>query len=269
MLYLPSAKDYNKVEENSFIHMGDHSCLSMERGTMYSSRFLECSELIYVTSGTLPLKIENQEYVIEKGELLLMPMYRNVCGLRKTEDKLCFWTLEFSCSESMTADITEKIISLREDATLMHELLAVLSRDTGEKRDNSLRDATMIMVLQIARENARLNMREARSENHTMSAIVDYINGNLSEMITVENIASHFGYSKDHIMKLFKIKYGVTMKKFINDRKLSTARRLLVTTDMSIDKISQAIGMESPELFQKYFKYHEKITPQRYRQINK
>lgn len=266
MLYLPSLRTYTKVEVNSFIKVINCNFIALEKEMIYSLRFLECNELIYVMSGELYLKVEQQEFVIREGEALIIPFYKTLAGTRKTDGSIKFWTIEFSCSDSLIDGICEKTIAVKENAYFFNELLTMLGRGiTQESEENSSSDAVLLLMLQTIRRNTK----EQIMDFSMLNSIMDYINENIGKMITIDEIAGHFNYNKDYIMKLFKAKCGVTIKKYINDKKLTVAKRLLTTTEMSVEKIGASIGFEEAELFQKYFKYHEKVTPQRYRQMHR
>ena len=91
----------------------------------------------------------------------------------------------------------------------------------------------------------------------------------MSDDAQLRGFAEHFGYNKDYLLRLFRERYGITIKKYINEKKMTMVKRILITTDMSVAKIGASIGFEETELFEKFFKYHEKVTPQRYRKMNR
>ncbi|MBO6011148.1 MAG: helix-turn-helix transcriptional regulator [Oscillospiraceae bacterium] len=127
-------------------------------------------------------------------------------------------------------------------------------------------DAALFSILCDIRRGGDRTEQERFS---ALGAVMEYINRSIDRMITVEEIAAHFGYNKDYLMRIFRMRYGVTMKKYINDQKLTMAKHLLMTTDVSVQKIGESVGLPERELFEKYFKYHEKVTPQRFRKMHR
>lgn len=58
---------------------------------------------------------------------------------------------------------------------------------------------------------------------------------------------------------------GQTFSDIVSKEKLTSACKLLVTTDMKISDISEAVGYASPEYFNKAFKKSMGVSPSVYR----
>ena len=99
-----------------------------------------------------------------------------------------------------------------------------------------------------------------------MQGILGYINDHISSPLTIEEVSGHFHYSGDYIAKIFREQFGVTMKQYIVEKKLSVAKRLLATSDISVKQVGKAVGFGESALFEKFFKYHVKMTPKKYRE---
>jgi len=179
---------------------------------------------------------------------------------------LKYCIIEFSCSEQLIQEIAEQTIPINTNKLFFHELLYMLCRKYNDSVDPTIEnDAIMLLILQNLRDCSRY-----RELDFSVSdSIRDYINENISENLTVTDIAEHFQYNKDYIIKLFKEKYGISIKKYVNTRRIAVAKRLLITSDLSVQQVGLSVGFDDIELFQKYFKYHERVTPQQYRNMNR
>lgn len=266
MLCLPVNPGYRKLETKEYIKV--RSCYTITAGEemMYSRRFLEYCEMVYVTSGKVYIAVEGKEYAVGAGEILVIPCYGNVDGVRPSDVKTSFYTVEFSCSDGLIEGIAGRVVSIQEDGYFIGKVFQRLANSLNDygSEDNYEGDALCLTILYGVRDNIESN---EKSNVSVLNSVMDYINENMDKMLTIETIAMHFGYNKDYLLKIFRERYGITIKKYINEKKLTIVKRLLITTDMPVVKIGASIGFEENELFEKYFKYHEKVTPQRYRKM--
>ena len=81
-------------------------------------------------------------------------------------------------------------------------------------------------------------------------------------------MCEYLNYSRDYISKLFLSSYGITIKKYIDNKKIAISKQLLLTSKMSLGQISAALGFDDAGQFYKFFKYHEKISPTEFREQN-
>ncbi len=85
---------------------------------------------------------------------------------------------------------------------------------------------------------------------------------------TVAHFADKCCYSPKYFGELVKTETGRTARDFINDRILSSARRLLGDETLSIARVSQKLGFEYPQHFVRFFKAHTGATPSEYRRLS-
>ena len=68
------------------------------------------------------------------------------------------------------------------------------------------------------------------SENNIIEKIVEYIEKNLNEDLTLDKIAKELNYSKFYIARVFVEKTECTIYKYIQGRRLTLAAQKLVET---------------------------------------
>ncbi|OJG08791.1 hypothetical protein RU93_GL001783 [Enterococcus aquimarinus] len=69
--------------------------------------------------------------------------------------------------------------------------------------------------------------------------------------------------------QLFNKEVGQTFNGYILDQRLKEAEKLLQTSGLSIDEISNTIGFQTPAYFIRVFKKNYRITPLKYRKLNR
>lgn len=92
-----------------------------------------------------------------------------------------------------------------------------------------------------------------------------YIDRNFDDDIDLDDISGEAHFSKYHFLRLFKRAYGMTPNRYLTQRRLSEARRLLEEDRLSISKICLEVGFESLGSFSSLFKRRMGISPSRYR----
>lgn len=89
----------------------------------------------------------------------------------------------------------------------------------------------------------------------------------LANKITLEEIATHVGFSPFHFHRLFRSTVGMNIADYLRSRRLCHASLLLLHTDESILQISLYCHFESQEAFTRAFKKLYGMPPGRFRNI--
>ncbi len=108
-------------------------------------------------------------------------------------------------------------------------------------------------------------LRSALSPKTFFSSAISYINSNLSEKITVDDIAEVCHMSKYYFCRRFKQTVGYTVMEYILNTRLANAKVLLVSTNISISEISERCGFSGFSYFSRIFKESFGITPNEFR----
>ncbi len=97
---------------------------------------------------------------------------------------------------------------------------------------------------------------------------ISYIRSNIGMPVKVTDLASLANTSKDHLIRMFSREIGETPLNFIIRQKMEHAEMMLITTDMPVKSIAQAMGFDDTSYFNRIFKKHIGVTPQQYRKNN-
>ena len=104
-------------------------------------------------------------------------------------------------------------------------------------------------------------------ENPIIEKICLYINENIAQDITLEQMADYAGVNSFYLSKLFKEEKGVTFINFLTDKRLEKARYLLKETNLSIKEITAEIGYNDQNYLSRLFKNKFGLSPKEYRNI--
>lgn len=107
------------------------------------------------------------------------------------------------------------------------------------------------------------NMLKLDFDKH-MEKAVAFINDNLAEELSIEEITRHVHISKSVLYKRFRANFQCTISEYINARRIEKAVELLANSDLSIEEISKKTGFTSASYFSKTFKKLKGISPLQY-----
>ena len=99
--------------------------------------------------------------------------------------------------------------------------------------------------------------------------VIEYIEIHLDEPLTLDDLAKRFKYSKYYFHRLFKSEVGYNIYDYICKRRLVSAAKLLIHTDLRIIDIAYSYQFNNHEAFTRSFQqlYHQ--TPSQYRVLMK
>lgn len=122
---------------------------------------------------------------------------------------------------------------------------------------------TIPLVSAILRSKARGCC--AVSYYERLQSSIDYIEENLNQDISLEQVARQAYFSMTHFYRIFQAMAGLSIKEYIRKRRLSSAAHELLTSEKRLIDIAFDYRFESQEAFTRAFKSLYGITPGRYR----
>ena len=95
--------------------------------------------------------------------------------------------------------------------------------------------------------------------------IIDYLDSNLTEEITIDSIAGKFHFNRFYLMKMFKKVTGITILEYVNQKKIKSSLNDVINTDDKILKIALNHGFNSQEYYSEIFTKVLGISPSEFR----
>ncbi|WP_167760309.1 helix-turn-helix domain-containing protein [Paraburkholderia pallida] len=94
---------------------------------------------------------------------------------------------------------------------------------------------------------------------------VEFMEANLGQQITLQDIAEHTGLSRMHFASQFKLAIGMTPHVFLIHRRLERAKKLLLDHELSLVQVAFEVGFQSQSHFTTVFRRFTGMTPGRWR----
>ena len=87
-------------------------------------------------------------------------------------------------------------------------------------------------------------------------------------LITLASIAESVALSPGHFAHAFRQATGVTPHRYVRERRVERAKKLLSASDLSITEIANCVGCSSPSHFSVLFHRITGVTPRQFRNLD-
>lgn len=129
-------------------------------------------------------------------------------------------------------------------------------------RDNALQSLYDMIKWQNSLIGKAMDAAEEIETNKTMiQRAVDFINAHYCEDITRKEVAASIFLTPEYLAKLFKKEMGVTVKDYINSRRIEKAKTLLLQKQSKVSEVAAQVGLDNFSYFSTIFKKFTGMTP--------
>ncbi len=105
---------------------------------------------------------------------------------------------------------------------------------------------------------------EAVETEDKLHKVRKYIKYNYMHGLRVDMLARTFGYERSYLYRIFKARYGVSIKDYITKARMENAKKLLLR-GYTVFKTAKLVGYEDEFNFSKAFKKYHGISPSRFK----
>ena len=249
---------------------------------------LDC-RLFYIKNGEGEIVIEGKKYFFEKNTLIIFqsgtkykfivrePINIISVNFDFTQDNCHhispYATVQVKNNETLPLG-TEKIQF--ENANVLENPIVIRNFSTNGILKNMLseisikppfyREKTSLLlknlIIDIVRTAA---LSEQSNLENKLNKVLSYIQENYDENITNEQLAKIVNYHPYYLNRVFKKYTGVTLHKYLLDYRISMAENMLLSTEITVEKIAEQVGFNSTTCFISYFKKVKFLTPSQFR----
>ena len=235
----------------------------------FSYHYHDFHKIIVFISGKVTYHIEGKAYHLKPRDILLVSqgaIHKPEIDPSVPYERYIFWIRDdLSCQELNTCfqKANDRSFNLvRADSALqerLKDLLPEIEQTLQNKHfgDTVLRDALftqfMIYINRIFLRTSSSPDKKTYSSDTQVEQLLKYINRNLSENLSIDQLANRFFFSKYHMMRKFKNETGYTIHNYITSKRLLMARSL-ISQGMPIMKAAQASGFHDYTTFVRAYK---------------
>jgi len=260
----------------------EHLRMDSRTTSMPSAHHHDRYEFYFYLGESMTYFIDNEPYIINKYDLVFIE--------KNTYHRTIYKT---NCKERILFMVSDSIFDLLQDKTPVYDALARIAKTPKMTFDDESREKIYLAVKSIVEENTPENELtikidlinfilkvdrfikyghlapsiDSKTDDDTkITEIIDFLLKNYSSKITLDTLEKRFFISKYHLCRKFKEATGQTVVAFLNEKRLTSARAMLVVSNQSVLDISAQTGFESANHFNELFKKKYGLTPYKYRQ---
>ena len=119
--------------------------------------------------------------------------------------------------------------------------------------------------LKISLFERQISGEPEQQEERAIHGITRYLQEHLAQEVSLSLLAEEFHLSPPYISQLFKSEIGVGFLAYLTSIRMENAKKLLLSTSLSIAEVAERSGYGDYRVFTKVFKKAEGCTPSQFR----
>ncbi|GHI00393.1 helix-turn-helix domain-containing protein [Neobacillus kokaensis] len=244
----------------------------------YKSRVIfdyvqSCYTVAYIKKGEVITTFEGKEYVAKSGDVMIHRPHKPFNVISKTDGIHYLFNIDLKVMEEVdyfSLYPLGKVVKIRDPILYekkFDELRSIWLQETNDYRTVQSSFLAFSLLYEIL-ESSKFGGKRTPNESYItdrFNNVLHYIENNLGENITRDELAQIYHMNPVYFSRVFKEIYGLTPMKMVKKLRMLQAKRLLETTDQTIEAIAQKCGFCDSPHFTHTFRRAFNISPSEYR----
>ncbi|WP_426608263.1 AraC family transcriptional regulator [Pantoea anthophila] len=234
-------------------------------------------ELMFIRAGKGIYNIDGRSYAVKPGDILLFNagVLHDECP--EASDDLQI----FSCGvEQLKVDgLPVNVLTPRSQTAVMasgnyydeiYQLFDQMWSHVSSKRlySTEIGDSLLSVLLLLCRNIWTENKPQQQSTSVLLGQRVkDYIDNHYKEDIALSSITAALNMNHFYLAHVFKAYSGYSPKQYQTRRRIGEAQNLLLSTDLGVTEVANAVGYDNVNNFHRIFHNLVGIPPARYKKF--
>ena len=225
-----------------------------------------------VLDGEGSLTYEGRQYHLKQGDCVFIDCQKPYS--HSTSEKL--WSLAWCHFYGSSMPLVYEKYKERGGLPIFHpdninvfkeilQQLYMLAGSSDYVRDMRINESLSVLLTLLMQESWNPDNSAISKKRMELVSVKNYMDEHYVEKITLDDLEAQFFINKYYLLKIFKETYGVTISSYLISRRITRAKQLLRFTQMTIDEVGCAVGMDGAGYFSRMFKKSEGISPKEYR----
>lgn len=269
-------------------------------GWFFPEDYIPYCLLRFITRGEAAFKINGEEIIVHKNEIAYIPEGA-VMSCWALSDNIEFYSIRFCVTarlndsdflgeyfhiptitknaqesvltyfqeiyQSATSQNPSRLFRIRGNLELILAYLTQRANAEGEAEVPSEHDVPDAHSLEaIRRRNAKT---QNINRDPRIQVVVDYLTPHLNEPFTIQSLSEMAQVSQTSFRRLFKAHTGKSPSDYIRELRMTSAARMLLTSDREIAEIGYQVGFSDANYFSRTFRQVFGVSPHQYRRISR
>lgn len=239
----------------------------------YIPHFHEEPEVVYVIDGSVSVTIENNNFVLHKGEICIFTpgLIHNLYSYKpsRTFVMKLFPAVNLGNIQLVNNVITPKDEVYERLVCIIREIMA----ENSQKHNGyelSVNICAERIFLSIIRDMEYITLKsnaqiKFESKSEFLNSVTEFLEKNYADEFSLEDVASHLNYTKSYFCHYFKRVTGVTFWRYYTIFRLEKAIRMMESDSRKrYIEIAEDSGFKNVRSFNQAFKEYHHCTPREY-----
>ena len=240
----------------------------------------QLAEVAYILDGEIEVTVNNKTEIAKKGDIVFVPPFTFHRFFSHDTPGVDLWLFMFSYSILSNIMHEGEMLTKYDRAVFtpsdeVRQLLLARIFDTKEELvypDESEARRIRAFLYPVIDEylcSAKIVEQTRGTGTDAVLKALNFMSAHFTENITLTDVASAIGYSESHVSHSFSSILEANFRECLNMFRIEYAKKLILTTNMSIVLISIESGFNCERSFHRAFHKSMNTTPAHYREIHK
>jgi len=228
--------------------------------------------ILYIEQGACTVEIDGSEKVVYAGNIILFKPYERQVYSFRGEDNSISCYIHFTgtgCEELLTkfGFLDSRVTYVGTNNTL-ESIFSEMENEYLLKAPyyNESCAALLLHFLATAGRLRQYNRQEVNIKSRqSIDAVCKHMHNHMDQKYNVAFYSEMCHLSVSRFAHIFKEHTGVSPKAYMMNIKISVARKLLNTTDLSVSDIAGIVGIDDVNYFSRMFRKHTGHSPSHFR----
>ncbi|MBQ8893753.1 MAG: helix-turn-helix transcriptional regulator [Clostridia bacterium] len=245
--------------------IGIYCSENAEKNTVYSKRRitksfevelpLEDGGLLYLDHKTRPIT-PDLIVCVKPGQQRHTKFPFRCYYVHMTVEKGPLWQILMNAPDFFVPADRERYVRIF--AALDHH-----ARSLDENKELILQSLILELIYTIGKEGPPL-IAGSVGNRRAVDAAVQYIKANLTEKLSLDQVAEVSSLSPIYFHKIFRAAMGQSLRRYVEELRIKRAMELLTSSNSTLAEIAYECGFSSQSYFSYVFKRRMKMTPREY-----
>lgn len=269
-------------------------------GWFFPEDYIPYCLLRFITRGEAVFKINGEEIIVHKNEIAYIPEGA-VMSCWALSDNIEFYSIRFCVTARLNdSDFLGEYfhiptITKNAQESVLTYFQEIYQSATSQNPSRLFRirgNLELILAYLTQRANAEceaevpsehdvpdahsleaIRRRNAKTQNINrdprIQVVVDYLTPHLNEPFTIQSLSEMAQVSQTSFRRLFKAHTGKSPSDYIRELRMTSAARMLLTSDREIAEIGYQVGFSDANYFSRTFRQVFGVSPHQYRRISR
>lgn len=250
--------------------------------------FLNTWKLTYVDMGEIIATTGEKEFLLKSGDVIFNKPNETHC-LRTNNLATNTVVITFVCHSPILNCLHKKSIHLNAQqrkliAWILEESEGLFESDMAAEglqknkstevknipgREQMVRihlEHLLILLIRGEQQDLSFSFNHDNFNNKLVNQIVQFLEENICNNITLEDVCEKFNYGNTYICTLFKEETGYSIMNYYTKKKIDLAKKILRESLLNITQVSDYLNFCNPHYFSHVFKKYVHMSPREYQQ---